>query len=247
MSVSAGAARWDGLDAAAIAALTGAPLVELHDTLPSTLDLTHQLGERGEPSGALVLADEQTAGRGRAGRPWHSARGAGIWLAMLLRPATAPLGGALAIRAGLAVCDAVAAAAAGLAPRLKWPNDVMVLGRKAGGILCEARWSGERLGWVAVGVGLNLRGPPAGAPETRAIGLADVAPALTRAAVLAALGPRLAALAQAPPALEPAERADFLARAWSGPGEPAPAGLEPDGALLVCRADGSLDRRTAPA
>jgi len=238
---------YDGLDARGLAVLTGAPHVILHDSLPSALDVAHELGERGERSGALVLADEQTAGRGRAGRAWHSPRGGGIWLALLLRPAEAPLGGALAIRAGLAACDALSEADARLAPRLRWPNDLILADRKVGGILCEARWSGDRLGWVAVGVGVNVRGPLGAGLKDRGIALTDIAPDLTRATVLAALVPRLAPLATAPAALTDPERAAFLACAWTPAGERAPLGLEPDGALVVRRADGSLDRRTAPA
>ncbi len=237
---------YDGLSAGDLTRRFGAGVVLL-ETTGSTLDVAHELGANGARGGTLVLADEQTAGRGRLGRRWISPRGAGIWLTLLLRPSAAPLGGVLAVRAGLATTLALESVERRLAPRLKWPNDVMVQGRKAGGILCEARWSGEVLGWVAIGVGINVKGPlpdGAGAP----IALDEVVPGLGRLAVLDALVPRLKALEGMGSALEPDERARFTQVAWplAGAGE-AIADLTSDGALLVRRADGSLDRRTEPA
>ena len=234
---------FDGLDARALAALTGAPLVELRERVTSTQDLAHELAAAGAPAGMVVLAEEQTAGRGRLGRAWESPPGSGVWVTVLLRPAAAHTRGVLALRSGLATVRALAEAAHELAPRLKWPNDVIVAGRKAGGILCEARWSGDAIGWVAAGVGLNVRGPAPAAVRADAIALSDVAPAISRLAVLAALVPRLASAGEGPDALSGAEQAAFLDLAWSGPGEPAPAGLAPDGALLVARSDGTLERR----
>lgn len=238
---------YDGLSAGDLTRRFGAGDVVLLETTGSTLDVAHDLGANGARGGTLVLADEQTAGRGRLGRRWISPRGAGIWLSLLLRPSAAPLGGVLAVRAGLAAVLALESVEPKLAPRLKWPNDVMVQGRKAGGILCEARWSGEVLSWVAVGVGINVKGPipdGAGAP----IALDEVVPGLGRLAVLDALVGRLSALEAMGSTLEPDERARFTRVAWplAGPGEQT-ADLTPDGALLVRRADGSLDRRTEPA
>lgn len=239
--------RYDGLGDDELARRFGGGAVVLLETTGSTLDVAHDLGAKGARGGTLVLADEQTAGRGRLGRRWISPRGAGVWLTMLLRPRAAPLGGVLAVRAGLAAVLALESVDRRLAPRLKWPNDVIVQGRKAGGILCEARWSGEVLGWVAVGVGINVRGPiPDGAGLP--IALDEVVPGLTRLAVLDALVPRLKALETLGSTLEPDERARFAQLAWPlpGPGEQI-EGLTPDGALLVRRADGSLDRRAEPA
>jgi BirA family biotin operon repressor/biotin-[acetyl-CoA-carboxylase] ligase len=253
--------RYDGVDAAALERLTGAAHVELFGSVTSVLDVAHGLAEAGAPDGLLVLADEQTQGRGRQGRTWHSAAGRGVWMAALVRPAVAPEGGAFAIRAGLATVAAVAEAAPEAAPRLKWPNDLMVHGRKAGGVLCEARWLGSRLGWIAVGVGVNVRGPVA--PELRgtAIALDDVARAATRLGVLCALAPRLRALATGAAVLDAAERAAFSRLQWAGPGagpDGAGAGsraggrgvsgegVDGEGALLVRASDGSLDRRVVP-
>jgi BirA family transcriptional regulator, biotin operon repressor / biotin---[acetyl-CoA-carboxylase] ligase len=260
----AGGARvtYDGFDAEALRRLTGAPRVELCASVGSVLDLAHELAAAGAPSGLLVVADEQTAGRGRQGRVWHSPAGSGLWVAALLRPEVRPFSGALAIRAGLAAVEAVGVAAPAAAPRLKWPNDVIVAGRKAGGILCEARWSGGRQGWIAVGVGINVRGPVAAAVRGSAVALGEVAPGVTRPALLAALAPRLRALAERPSALDEGEREAFrrcqsvasleggdeaeLAGAAREGGVPEPLGVDGDGALLVVRPDGTLDRRVIP-
>jgi BirA family biotin operon repressor/biotin-[acetyl-CoA-carboxylase] ligase len=239
--------RYDGADAEALEGLTGAPHVELFPSVSSVLDVAHELAAAGAPSGLLVLADEQTAGRGRQGRTWHSPAGSGVWVGVLVRPAVVPEGGAFAIRAGLATVAAIAEAVPEAAPRLKWPNDLIVHGLKAGGVLCEARWLGARLGWIAVGVGVNVRGPVP--PELRgvAIALDDVAPAATRLGVLSALAPRLRALAGGPATLGAAERAAFARLHWAAPADAAAGALvDGEGALLVRAPDGSLDRRLVP-
>lgn len=214
------------------------------DAVPSVLDVAHELGARGAGPGTLVLADEQTQGRGRAGRSWYSPKGAGIWLALLLRPGEAPVGGALAIRAGLAVVESLWARAGSLGAALKWPNDVIVSGRKAGGVLCEARWSGPRLGWVAVGIGLNVQGPVDERVAPGAVALAEVDPLVTRVALLEEMVPRLLAMGARPAGLTTDERVAFLRRMFLPPGSGTVVDLEADGALLVRKPNGSLERRT---
>ncbi|OGU01911.1 MAG: biotin--[acetyl-CoA-carboxylase] ligase [Gemmatimonadetes bacterium GWC2_71_10] len=236
--------RYDGLTEAELARLVGVPLLRLHDTVGSTLDIAHELGGTGAPHGSLVLAEAQSAGRGRQGRRWLSPPG-GLWLALLLRPRVAPTGGALAVRAGLAARAALAAAAPEARAALKWPNDLIVDGRKVGGVLCEASWNGARLMWIAVGVGINVRGPVAPEVVATALALDDVAPGVTRVAVLEALVPLLRAAGEGASALTEEERAEFLAVCWRG-GADDPVALEPDGALLVRRADGGTERRVAP-
>lgn len=240
--------NYDGQGERALADLTGAPLVVVHESLPSTLDVAHELGAAGAPSGTLVLADEQTAGRGRQGRAWHSPRGTGVWLAVMLRTSAAPAAGAISIRAGLALVEGIAEAAPSLAPRLKWPNDLIVAGRKAGGVLCEARWQGEKPAWISVGAGINVKGPVAGHLRHTAIAVGDLAPETSRISVLASVVPRLLALGGAPQMLDPGERARFVSVAEPlQAGDGAIEGLDPDGALLVRRPGGSLDRRLATA
>jgi len=234
--------RYDGEDEAGLAHRTGAPRAVLLSDVASTQDTLHALAAEGAPSGTMVLADTQTAGRGRQGRRWLSPAGRGVWLSVLLRPAAPPAGGSLAIRCGLAVVEALTALAPVLGPRLKWPNDIMVAGRKAGGILCEARWSGEKIGWIAVGIGLNVHGPVEGL-QGRAIALGEMAGGVTRLDVVAALVPRIAALGAAPAELDAAMQARFLASRWPATGTDV-VGLAPDGALLVRESDGSVLRRT---
>jgi BirA family transcriptional regulator, biotin operon repressor / biotin---[acetyl-CoA-carboxylase] ligase len=145
-----------------------APLYHF-DRVDSTMDVVHALAAEGAPAGLAVVAMEQLGGRGSRGRPWHSPPG-GLWLSMLFRPPAGEGIEVISLRVGIAVAEA-------LDPllndrlRIKWPNDLMLGARKAGGILCEARWQGDALGWVAAGVGLNVRNS---IPEE----LADVAVAL---------------------------------------------------------------------
>src|SRR5699024_4705414 len=104
-------------------------------------------------AGTLVLADRQTAGRGRGGRTWVSEPGAGIWLTLVERPRDAASVALLSLRLGLRaapVLDRWSAAPV----RLKWPNDLHVGRGKLAGILVESRWREERIEWIAVGMGI---------------------------------------------------------------------------------------------
>ncbi len=122
----------------------------------STNRVALELGHTGEPEGAVVLAEEQTAGRGRAGRKWHSERAAGIYVTILLRPKLAPVQAPLlTMMAGLSAHTAVQALT-GLEVDLKWPNDLIVRGKKVGGILTEMHAEPNQVRFVIVGVGLNV-------------------------------------------------------------------------------------------
>ena len=122
----------------------------------STNRIAFELGQAGEPEGAIVLAEEQSAGRGRAGRTWHSERAAGIYVTLLLRPKLAPVQApVLTMMAGLSAHAAVEALT-GLAVDLKWPNDLMIRGKKAGGILTEMHADPGQVRFVIVGIGLNV-------------------------------------------------------------------------------------------
>jgi len=245
-TASVAAVSYDGFDAGALMDRTGAAEVELLGRVGSVLDVAHQRATAGARSGLLVLAEAQTAGRGRSGRAWHSPPGAGVYAAALLRPGARPFTGALAVRVGLAVADAIEACAPGASPWLKWPNDVLVAGRKAAGVLCEARWTGASQGWVAVGVGVNVAGPVPEEVRGTAIALAEVAPGVTRVALLEALVPKLWSLAGRPSALDEAEREMVLGRLWVEPGAEAPVGVDGDGALLMRVRGGGLARRVSP-
>jgi BirA family biotin operon repressor/biotin-[acetyl-CoA-carboxylase] ligase len=122
----------------------------------STNRVALELGHAGEPEGAVVLAEEQTAGRGRAGRVWHSDRGTGIYVTLLLRPKLAPVQAPLlTMMAGLSARSAVQALT-GLTVDLKWPNDLFIRGKKAGGILTEMHAEPNQVRFVIVGIGLNV-------------------------------------------------------------------------------------------
>ena len=122
----------------------------------STNRVAFELGRGGEPEGAIVLAEEQSAGRGRAGRSWHSERGTGIYVTLLLRPKLAPVQAPLlTMMAGLSAHTAVEAVT-GLPVDLKWPNDLIIRGKKAGGILTEMHAEPGMVRFVVVGIGLNV-------------------------------------------------------------------------------------------
>jgi BirA family biotin operon repressor/biotin-[acetyl-CoA-carboxylase] ligase len=122
----------------------------------STNTVAMRLGEEGEAHGAVVLAEEQTAGRGRAGRSWISEKSAGIHCTILLRPpippAYAPM---LTLVAGLAARDAAAEELDAL-PDIRWPNDLLVNGKKFCGILTEMHAEPDRMHWAVIGIGINV-------------------------------------------------------------------------------------------
>jgi len=122
----------------------------------STNRVAMELGYAGEPEGAVVLAEEQTAGRGRAGRSWHSQRAAGIYVTLLLRPKISPVQAPLlTMMAGLSAHAAIQAQT-GLQPDVKWPNDLILNGQKVGGILTEMHAEPTLVRFVIVGIGINM-------------------------------------------------------------------------------------------
>lgn len=115
-----------------------------------------ELGKKGAPHGSLVVAESQSAGRGRLGRHWDSPAGKGLYFSLVLRPdmetSRAPL---TTLAVGLGLANALR----GLGVRdliLKWPNDLIVAKKKLGGILTEMYHSGSKVGFIVVGVGINV-------------------------------------------------------------------------------------------
>ena len=228
----------DGVPASTLARRWSVPQAAVFRTLTSSLDAVHEHGGRGSPHGTTVLAEEQTAGRGRDGRTWRSPNG-GVWLAMLLRPGHVELG-ALSVRAGLVVADVVDELLACSMARLKWPNDVLLDDRKLAGVLCEARWQGgDTPEWLALGVGINVCNDVPAEFAARAVALHEFAPRVRRIDVLDRLVPALAAVAAGRPALSEAECRAFAERDWllgrelRTPAAGRVRGLTADGALLV--------------
>ncbi|HEU4570743.1 MAG TPA: biotin--[acetyl-CoA-carboxylase] ligase [Gemmatimonadales bacterium] len=213
------------------------------ERIPSSQDVLHQMAEAGAPSGTVVVATVQEGARGQRGRPWSSPEG-GLWLSVLVRPRSAAAGEVLSLRAGLAVA-AVLDALGTLPPvQLKWPNDLLIDGRKVGGLLCEARWRGSELGWVVVGCGINVRNPvPEGLPQPAAR-LAEWDPALTPDQLLAPVATALASLEQGGERLSAEELDAFRARHWlkgrrvSGPVAGIVGQVTADGALQVGQNEG---------
>lgn len=131
----------------------GAKIVRVK-SCPSTNDLAKDLILSGEKEGTVVLAEEQTGGKGTKGRSWHSPRGKGLYLSIILYPSL-PDVSLLPLVAGLAVSDALLSSLS-LAIELDWPNDLVWEGKKLGGILCESGYSGNRVNYVILGIGLNV-------------------------------------------------------------------------------------------
>lgn len=214
-----------------------------YPSVGSTNDVARSAAADGAPEGLIVTADEQTAGRGRHGRRWESPRGAGLLCSVLLRPALPP---AMAPRAGTYVALAAASAIEAVARVpvvLKWPNDLLVSGRKVAGVLAESGVAGDRLDFVVVGIGINVHwhpDDPAAISLDRATGRT-----LARKDLLVAL---LEQLARWRPLLEPTPL-DRLLGAWRGrlvtvgrsvivqgaelSLEGIAAGVEPTGGLVV--------------
>jgi BirA family biotin operon repressor/biotin-[acetyl-CoA-carboxylase] ligase len=190
-SADANEVRYDGLRVVELAALLDVPRVELFASATSTLDVANAIGPTA-PAGTLVLADEQTAGRGRLGRSWASERGAGIWLTLVERPDDPLALEVLSLRCGLYAAEALDGLA-GAPIGVKWPNDLYVRGRKLAGVLIETRWRGTSPEWVSIGFGLNVAQPPIDNAiglvqgATRRDALMRLVPALRRAALATGL------------------------------------------------------------
>ena len=234
---------YDGHDARSLAHLLGLPRVVLHRQVASTLDVAHTLGEQGAVAGTLVLADEQTASRGRGGKRWTSRPGAGLWMTFVERPDDARALEVLSLRLGIRAADALDAHA-GEPVRLKWPNDLHLSSGKLAGILVEARWQEQRVEWVAVGVGVNVL-----APE-EVPGAAGLRPGVSRLQVLRDIVPALrsASLATGPLTEEEldafAGRDLAAGRRCSAPVAGTVLGITRDGELRVATSGGEVAVRS---
>ena len=227
----------DDIPAAALARRWGVPQCGVFRTITSSLDAIHDLGAQGAPAGTVVLAEEQTAGRGRDGRTWRSPAG-GVWLAMLVRPPL-PEAGLLSLRAGLVLADVVDELVCAPRAQLKWPNDVLLDDRKLAGILSEARWQGDAPQWLGLGIGINVANEIPADLANGAIALQALRPSVRRMDVLDRLIPALRPLTTYHAPLTDFEVAAFARRDWlrgrhiRAPLAGRAAGIRPDGALLV--------------
>jgi BirA family biotin operon repressor/biotin-[acetyl-CoA-carboxylase] ligase len=133
------------------------PEIRYFPTVGSTNDLAAEWAARGAPEFSLVVADEQTAGRGRAGRQWHTPPGAALAFSLVLRPQDQPNLDIPRLTAlgSLAVCTALIDDYA-LPAQIKWPNDVLVNGKKLCGVLVEAAWQAGSIKYAVLGTGVNV-------------------------------------------------------------------------------------------
>lgn len=233
--------------------------VERHGAVTSTNDLVRAAAEAGAAAGLCIVAERQTAGRGRHGRSWQSPSG-NLYASLLLRPER-PLAemASLSLVVAVTLAEAIEALGCPIRPEVKWPNDVLLGGAKVAGILLEAASADRsRCDWLIVGIGVNVRTSPAGgvgypATDLLAAGLPDVQPAN----LLTELLPRLERdagswLGQGFPPFRDA----WLARA-RGLEQPIElrlgdrlvrgvlAGIDAQGAVLVRAAPGKLERFAA--
>ena len=215
----------------------GHPRLHLRET-DSTNERARELAEAGAPHGTLVTASVQTAGRGRQGRRWEAPEGTALLCSLLVRRFDA----LLSLRAGLAVADV-----AGGEALVKWPNDVLLDGRKVAGVLVEGR---PHDGWAVVGIGVNV------AVDVAALGAELSERAGTLGRPRSALEPTLVELlgalerwldAPAEVALEALRARDALreqAVSWSG-GSGVGAGIDASGALRVRHESGEEELLSA--
>jgi BirA family biotin operon repressor/biotin-[acetyl-CoA-carboxylase] ligase len=237
---------WAGVPAGELRRRWSVPSLALYRRLGSTNDVARRLVEAGCEPGTVVLAEEQLAGRGRVGRSWSSPAGLGLWFSTVSRgPGPAA---ALPLAVGLAVAEALDAF---LPERcgLKWPNDLVLAGRKLGGILCEGSWGESGAAAIVIGVGVNvLHGPDDFPPEVAAratsIRIAAGRP-VDRLAVAGAVVPAVARLARsgartASGWLERLAARDVLRGTEVEVREPATGALLAAGTAAGISADGAL-------
>lgn len=252
--------RWEGQSADDLAERWGLPSVHLFSRVRSTNDSARGLADGGAPHGTLCLAEAQTAGRGRSGRAWSSPAGLGIWMSMVVRPASLPAPGLLPILVGLAAAEAIDPFVRPAVTQVKWPNDLQLAGRKVAGILCEGSWDGLRPGAVVVGIGLNVLHAPDDFPDEvreTATSLRIVAGwSPPRAEVAGAVASAVSRALARPPGQLTGALLDALRRRDALEGRPVRVtgatetagtalGVSPAGALLVRTQDGKLQSVTS--
>ncbi|MBL4954160.1 biotin--[acetyl-CoA-carboxylase] ligase [Neobacillus sp. OS1-32] len=130
--------------------------IHYEESVESTQKIAHQLAAKNVPEGTVVIADEQRSGRGRMNRNWHSPKYTGIWMSLILRP-NIPLSKApqLTLLTAVAIVQAIEEIT-GITAEIKWPNDVLIQGRKITGILTELQAEADRIHSIIIGIGINV-------------------------------------------------------------------------------------------
>ena len=219
----------------------------------STNTVAAEMAAKGETHGTVVVAEEQTAGRGRLGRSWYSEKTSGIYASVILRPPLAPAAApVLTLVAGLAAHQALSSVT-GLPVDIRWPNDILLRGKKLGGILTEMSAEMDRLHTVVIGIGLNInhRAMPGelkdvatslriegGRPYARVPVFVALLKELERYYRLLLADGSAAVTRRWAAASTFAEGKRVRVRTTSGEYEATTAGLETSGALRVRRDDG---------
>ncbi|KIL44178.1 biotin--[acetyl-CoA-carboxylase] ligase [Jeotgalibacillus soli] len=139
--------------------------IVFYQTLDSTQKIAHQLAQESAPEGTLVIAEEQKTGRGRMSRQWYSPPGTGIWMSLLLRPELPPQKAPqFTLITSVAIVQAIEEVC-GLQVQIKWPNDLLIDGKKITGILTELQADSERIYSLIIGMGMNVNQKQADFPE----------------------------------------------------------------------------------
>ena len=248
-----GLTHWEGEPTRVWEEVWGVPTVEAWATVGSTNDRARALAREGGRSWSVVLADVQSAGRGRGGRRWVSEGGRGLWFSMIVPERRAALA-LMPIRVGVAVLDVLGGLYGLEDVGLKWPNDLWWQDRKLAGILCEKYTGQSDEPGAVVGVGLNLAAPSGGAFDVPPVGLDElVRTPVSRSRLLGALVRRIrGALERGGPRLSVAELTRIaerdpllnrMVRCTDGPGGIA-RGIGADGALRIETDDGVRSVRT---
>ncbi|WP_029329072.1 biotin--[acetyl-CoA-carboxylase] ligase [Lentibacillus jeotgali] len=125
-------------------------------TTNSTQQVAHQAARDNAEHGTVIIADEQTRGKGRMARQWHSTRNKGIWMSMILRPSIPPAAAPqLTLLAATVLADVITKYTSA-EPKIKWPNDLLVNDKKTAGILTEMQAEQDRIQYIAAGIGINV-------------------------------------------------------------------------------------------
>lgn len=136
-----------------------------YDSIESTNDKAYELAEKGEAEGTIVIAETQTRGKGRIGRKWISPRSGGIYTSLILRPdAETDEIPAVTLIAGIAIIKAIKKTC-GIEAKMKWPNDILIDGRKVCGILTEIKAQPDRVDFLVLGIGINVNTAPGKLPK----------------------------------------------------------------------------------
>lgn len=258
MSAPSQPSHWAGLDEERLREIWGVPLLRAFAVVGSTNDVARALAEAGAPAGSVVVAESQTAGRGRRGRRWDAPPGAALLVSIVLRPdagdADAELG-TLPLRVGLGAARAIEELT-GVVVSVKWPNDLLLGVAKVGGVLCEAALEPGRGGYVVAGIGINVAQTRAELPaELRGHAgsvLSETGRVVDRVALGAAVVREVVALARRAGPLEGDVAAQLAARdalagiriSVDGVAAGVACGLSPDGALLVKRGENVIPIRS---